>query len=170
MLYNASELVTQSCPTLCDPIDCSPTGSSVHEILQARILEWVAIPFSRGSSHPKDWTQVSRIAGGFFTSWATRKLSILVIIFVVFFLFFIFCGFFWLFGWLVGIGMEIGFCFFFLYIFFIFCFIFRACIFFRKHFWYWGAFYGMSWYWQYFFFLMIHKIMMLFMTDNENQY
>ena len=43
-------LVTQSCPTLCDPMDCSPPGSSVHVILQARILEWVAIPFYRGSS------------------------------------------------------------------------------------------------------------------------
>ena len=43
-------LVTQSCPTLCDPMDCSPPDSSVHGILQARILEWVAIPFSRGSS------------------------------------------------------------------------------------------------------------------------
>ena len=42
--------VTQSCPTLCDPVDCSPPGSSVHGILQARILEWVAISFSRGSS------------------------------------------------------------------------------------------------------------------------
>ena len=47
-------LVAQSCPTICDPVDCSPPGSSVHEILQARILEWVAIPFSRGSSHPRD--------------------------------------------------------------------------------------------------------------------
>ena len=46
-------------------MDCSPPGSSVHGILQARILEWVAIPFSRGSSQPRDWTQVSRIAGGF---------------------------------------------------------------------------------------------------------
>ena len=45
----------------------------VHGILQARILEWVAFPFSRGASHPRDWTQVSCIAGGFFTSWATRK-------------------------------------------------------------------------------------------------
>ena len=43
-------LVTQLCPTLCDPMDCSPPDSSVHRILQARILEWVAIPFSRGSS------------------------------------------------------------------------------------------------------------------------
>ena len=60
--------VTQSCPALCDPKDCSPPGSSVHGILQARILEWVAIPFSRGSSQPGDQTQVSHIAGGFFTS------------------------------------------------------------------------------------------------------
>ena len=46
-------LVTQSYPTLCDPLDCSTPGSSVHGILQERILEWVAIPFSRGSSHPR---------------------------------------------------------------------------------------------------------------------
>ena len=43
---------------------------TVHEILQARILEWVAFPFSSGSSQPRDWTQVSSIAGGFFTNWA----------------------------------------------------------------------------------------------------
>ena len=55
-------LVTQSCPTLCDPMDCSPLGSSVHGILQARILEWVAISFSRGSSSPRDWTWVSHTA------------------------------------------------------------------------------------------------------------
>ena len=54
-------LVTQSSPTLCDPMDCSPTGSSVYGILQARILEWVAIPFSRGSSQPRDLTQVSAL-------------------------------------------------------------------------------------------------------------
>ena len=46
---------------------------TVHGILQARILEWVAFPLSRGSSQPRDWTQVSYIAGGFFTSWATRE-------------------------------------------------------------------------------------------------
>ena len=46
--------VTQSCPTLCDPVDCSPPGSSVHGILQARILEWVAVPSSRGSSQPRN--------------------------------------------------------------------------------------------------------------------
>ena len=66
-------LVTQLCLTLRNPMDCSPPGSSVHGILQARILEWVAIPFSRGSSWPKNWTQVSWIAGIFFTIWATRK-------------------------------------------------------------------------------------------------
>ena len=55
--------VAQSCPTLCDPMDCSLPGSSVHGIFQARILEWIAIPSSRGSSQPKDWTWVSRIAG-----------------------------------------------------------------------------------------------------------
>ena len=53
--------VTQSCPALCDPVDCSPPCSSVHGIFQARVLEWVAISFSRGSSRPRDRTQVSRI-------------------------------------------------------------------------------------------------------------
>ena len=52
------------------PMDCSPPGSSVHGILQARILEWVAISFSRGSSQPRDWTQVSRIASRCFNLWA----------------------------------------------------------------------------------------------------
>ena len=51
--------VAQSCPTLCDPVDCSPPGSSVHGILQARILKWVAMLFSRGSSRHKDRTDVS---------------------------------------------------------------------------------------------------------------
>ena len=55
--------VAQSCPTLCDPTDYR-----VHGILQARILEWVAFPFSRGSSQPRDQNQVSHVAGGFFTS------------------------------------------------------------------------------------------------------
>ena len=53
--------VTQSCPTLCDPMDCSPLGSSVHGISQARILEWVAISFSRGYSQPRDRTHISCI-------------------------------------------------------------------------------------------------------------
>ena len=60
-------LVAQLCPTLCDPMDCSPPGSSVHGISQARILEWVAISFSRGSSQPRDQTRVSCTAGKFFT-------------------------------------------------------------------------------------------------------
>ena len=57
----------QTCPTLCDPMDCNPPGSSVHGILQAGILEWVAMPSPRGSSQLKDQTEVSCIAGGFFT-------------------------------------------------------------------------------------------------------
>ena len=61
------------CPTLCNPVDCGLPGFSVSGVLQARILEWVVIPFSRGSSWPGDWTQVSCIAGGFFTNWATRE-------------------------------------------------------------------------------------------------
>ena len=64
--------VTQSCVTLCDPMDCTVPG-----ILQARILEWVAIPFSRESSQAKDRTHVSRIAGRFFTSQATREALLL---------------------------------------------------------------------------------------------
>ena len=58
----------QSCLTLCDPM-----VYTVHGILQATVLEWVAIPFFRWSSQPRDWIQVSRIAGKFFTSWATRE-------------------------------------------------------------------------------------------------
>ena len=65
--------VAQSCPTLCDPMDCSLPGSSIHGIFQARVLEWVAISFSRGFSWPRDWTQVSCIAGRHFTIWATRE-------------------------------------------------------------------------------------------------
>ena len=56
-------LVIEPCLTLCDPMDCNPTGFSVHGIFQARILKWVAISFSREYSQPKDWTWVSRIAG-----------------------------------------------------------------------------------------------------------
>ena len=61
-------LVTKSCPTLCDPMDCSPPGSSIHGISQARILEWIAILFSMGSSQCKYWTCVSSLADGIFTS------------------------------------------------------------------------------------------------------
>ena len=66
-------LVAQSSLTLHNPIGSSPSGSSVYGTSQARILEWVAIPFSRGSSQPKDQIQVSCIAGKFFTIWATRE-------------------------------------------------------------------------------------------------
>ena len=66
-------LVAQSCPTLCDPVDCSPPGSSVHGILQARMLEWVAVPFSRGSSQPRGQAPIFCIAGRFFTIWATKE-------------------------------------------------------------------------------------------------
>ena len=65
--------VAQSCPTLCDPMDYSRLGSSVRGISQARVPEWVAISFSRGSSQPRDRTQVSCIAGRCFTIWATRE-------------------------------------------------------------------------------------------------
>ena len=64
--------VAQLCPTVCDPVDCSPLSSSIHGILQARILEWVAISFPRVFSQPRDQTQVSCIAGRCFNLWATR--------------------------------------------------------------------------------------------------
>ena len=60
--------VAQLCPAICNPMDYT-----VHGLLQVRILERVAVPFSRGSSQRRDQTQVSRIAGGFFASWATRE-------------------------------------------------------------------------------------------------
>ena len=66
-------LVVQLCPPLCNPMDCSPPGSSVHEILQARILEWVAILFARGSSWPSAWTWVSCIAKWNLPSEPPRK-------------------------------------------------------------------------------------------------
>ena len=62
---------------LCDPMDCNLPGSSAHGILQARILEWVAIPFSRGSSQPKDH-ESPELAGKFFTIWATREAHIYI--------------------------------------------------------------------------------------------
>ena len=66
----SSSSVSHSVMSLCSPMDCSPPGSSVHGILQARILEWIAIPFSRGSSWPRDQIQVSHTAGRFFIIWA----------------------------------------------------------------------------------------------------
>ena len=68
-------VAAQLCLTIWDPMDYSPPGSSVHGILQARILEWVTIPFSRGSSWPRDRTRVSCIQNRFFTIWVTGKRS-----------------------------------------------------------------------------------------------
>ena len=65
-------LVSQSCPTLCDSMDCSPRGSPFHGTLQARILEWGAVPFFGGSSWPRDRTWGSHTVGRFFTIWATN--------------------------------------------------------------------------------------------------
>ena len=67
------------CLTLCDPVDCSPQGSSVHGISQTRILEWVSISFPRGSSQPRDWTQVSCITGRFFIDCAASKALIMML-------------------------------------------------------------------------------------------
>ena len=73
MKVKSESEVTQSCLALLDPMDSSLPGSSVHGIFQARVLEWVAILFSKGSSQPSDWTQVSCIAGRFFAAWATME-------------------------------------------------------------------------------------------------
>ena len=70
---NIKVKVTQSCLTLCNPMDCSLPGSSVHRLLQTRILEWVAVPFSRGSSQARDRTHISHTADRFFTVWVTRE-------------------------------------------------------------------------------------------------
>jgi len=67
--------VTQSCPTLCDPMDCRPSGSSVHWIIPARILKWVAISSSKGSSPPRDWTRVTYIGRWILYHWATWETS-----------------------------------------------------------------------------------------------
>ena len=68
MSYHFKRVCALSCQVMCECMDCSPPGSSVHGILQARILEWVAVPFSRIPSPPRDQASVSCIAGGFFTS------------------------------------------------------------------------------------------------------
>ena len=70
LFYSIRKGGSESCSVMSDSLQ--PMDYSVHEILQARILEWVAVPFSRGSSKPRNWTQVSHIAGEFFTRWATR--------------------------------------------------------------------------------------------------
>ena len=73
MKVKSESLNGSSCQTLGDPIDCTPPGSSVHGTLQARILQWVAILFSKGSSQPRVQTQVSCTAGGFLPIWVTRE-------------------------------------------------------------------------------------------------
>ena len=73
--YCCRRRVAQSCLTLCNPMDCSPPGSSVHGISEARILKWVATFFSRGFFRPRDWIFVSCLVGGFFTAEPPRKLS-----------------------------------------------------------------------------------------------
>ena len=70
-------LVTKLCPALCDSMDCRPPGSSVHGISQARILEWVAISISRGSSQPRGWTHISCIGKWILYCWATRETHLL---------------------------------------------------------------------------------------------
>ena len=65
------------CPTLCDPMDCNLPGSSIRGIFQARILEWIAVSFSRRSSQPRDWTQVYSIVGRHYTIWATREMLVI---------------------------------------------------------------------------------------------
>ena len=75
-----SSQVTQSCPTLCDPMDCSPPGSSVHGIFQARVLEWVAISFSRRSSRPRNRTQVSQTVSNASLSEPPRKSWCLIMV------------------------------------------------------------------------------------------
>ena len=77
-VYESESEVVQSCPTFCDFMDCSPPGFSVHGTFQARILEWVAISFSRRSSLSRDWTQVSHIVGRRFAVWATRELHMCI--------------------------------------------------------------------------------------------
>ena len=82
--------VTQSCSTLCDSTDCSLPGSSAHGIFQARVLEWLAISFSRGSSRPRDWTQISCIVGRRFPIWVTREVKTCITVqgtFVFYYLF-----------------------------------------------------------------------------------
>ena len=73
-------LVSQFYPTLHEPMDYSLPGSSVHGIFLSRMLEWVAIPFSRGSSQPRNWNWVSHVAGRFFTAWLTRAFQVALVV------------------------------------------------------------------------------------------
>ena len=87
LLESESE-VAQSCPTLFDTLHCSLPGSSIHEIFQVRILEWIAISFSSRSSRLRDWTQVSCIVGRRFTIWAISPeigmKSMIIAFFIIF--------------------------------------------------------------------------------------
>ena len=80
MKVKSESEVAQVCPTLSGPMDCSLAGSSIHGIFQARVLEWVAMPSSRGSSQPRDQTQVSHTAGRLFSVSATREASLDMIV------------------------------------------------------------------------------------------
>ena len=73
VIYDRNRNIAQLCPTLCDPMDCSLPGSSVHGIFQAIVLEWIAISFSSSSSQPRDRTWVSHIVDRGFTVWAIRE-------------------------------------------------------------------------------------------------
>ena len=73
MRWKVKVLIALLCLMLCNPMDCSPTGSNVQGVLQVLTLEWVASAFSRGFSQPRDQTWISYIAGTFFTNYATRK-------------------------------------------------------------------------------------------------
>ena len=84
--YAVKSEVAQLCATLCNTMDCSLPGSSIHEIFQARVVERVAISFSRRSSPPRDRTQVYRIAGRHFTIWASREALMLSKIWLFFWL------------------------------------------------------------------------------------
>ena len=97
-VFKVKVLAVQLCLTLCEPTDCSLPGSSVHGILQAIILEWVAIPSSRGSFWPMDQTWVSCVAGGFFAIWATSIYTFPCVFIrcLPFLSFYIFYLFFWL--------------------------------------------------------------------------
>ena len=77
-------LVSQSCPTLGNSVNWSPPGSFAPGILQARILEWVAMPFSRGSFQPRNQTQVAYIVGRFFADWATTEAPVCIYTFAIF--------------------------------------------------------------------------------------
>ena len=90
-----SESVSRSVVPLCNPMDCSPPGSSVHEILQERTPQWVAISFSRGSSWPRDRTWVSHIVGRFYTLWATREAPLLFSVILTTYHTGQFCGLIW---------------------------------------------------------------------------